>query len=220
MIKRIIYFLCIGLVYLNAHAADVEMKLDRNIISLLDRVILSVEFIDTKGDAIEFPVIDGLEIQYQGQSSETRIVNMQRTFKVIHRYLITPKQTGNFTIGPIQIDMAGGPRTLQAQLQVIESKNDSETQQLSQLLYAEIASTHSNPYVYEPFDLTLKLYIREGIQIDNSISILGGLPEQGIDGNPGLEKSPSRATGYPGSYLYNHHLKNHLPDHYCGHFHL
>ena len=184
MIKRIIYFLWFGLVYLNAHAADVEMKLERNIISLLDRVILSVEFIDTKGDAIEFPVIDGLEIQYQGQSSETRIVNMQRTFKVIHRYLITPKQTGNFTIGPIQIDMAGGPRALQAQLQVIESKNDSETQQLSQLLYAEIASTHSNPYVYEPFDLTLKLYIREGIQIDNSISILGGLPEQGIDGAP------------------------------------
>ena len=184
MNKRIIYFLCIGLVCLNAHAADVEMKLDRNIISLLDRVILSVEFIDTKGDAIEFPVIDGLEIQYQGQSSETRIVNMQRTFKVIHRYLITPKQTGNFTIGPLQIDMPGGPRVLQAQLQVIESKNDSEAQQLSQLLYAEIASTHSNPYVYEPFDLTLKLYIREGIQIDNSISILGGLPEQGIDGNP------------------------------------
>ena len=109
MNKRIIYFLCIGLVCLNAHAADVEMKLDRNIISLLDRVILSVEFIDTKGDAIEFPVIDGLEIQYQGQSSETRIVNMQRTFKVIHRYLITPKQTGNFTIGPLQIDMPGGP---------------------------------------------------------------------------------------------------------------
>ncbi|MFL2876570.1 MAG: BatD family protein [Pontiellaceae bacterium] len=178
MNKRIIYFLWFGLVCLNAHAADVEMKLDRNIISLLDRVILSVEFIDTKGDAIEFPIIDGLEIQYQGQSSETRIVNMQRTFKVIHRYLITPKQTGNFTIGPIQIDMPGGPRALQTQLQVIKSKNDSEAQQLSQLLYAEIASTHSNPYVYEPFDLTLKLYIREGIQIETSISI------QGIDGAP------------------------------------
>ena len=134
---------------LNAHAADVEMKLDRNIISLLDRVILSVEFIDTKGDAIEFPVIDGLEIQYQGQSSETRIVNMQRTFKVIHRYLITHKQNGYFTIVPLQIDMPEA-HVLQAQLQVIESKNDSEAQQLSQLLYAEIASTHSNPYVYDP----------------------------------------------------------------------
>ena len=184
MNKRIIYFLWTGLVILNAHAADVQMKLDRNIISLLDRVVLSIEFIDTKGDAIEFPVTDGLDIQYQGQSSETRIINMQRTFKVIHRYLITPKQTGNFTIGPVQIDFPGGSQTLQAQLQVIQSPNDSEAQQLSQLLYAQIESTHSNPYVYEPFDLTLTLYVREGIQIDNNISILGGLPEQGIDGDP------------------------------------
>ena len=184
MNKRIIYFLWVGLVFLNAHAADVQMKLDRNIISLLDRTVLSVEFSDTTGDAIEFPIIDGLDIQYQGKSSETRIVNMQRTFKIIHRYLITPKQTGNFIIGPVQVDLPGGSRALQAQLQVIKSQNDSEAQQLSQLLYAEIASTHSNPYVYEPFDLTLKLYIREGIQIDNSISILGGLPEQGIDGDP------------------------------------
>ena len=49
------HFLCIGLMS-QRHAADVEMKLDRNIISLLDRVILSVEFIGTKGDAIEFPL--------------------------------------------------------------------------------------------------------------------------------------------------------------------
>ena len=184
MNKRILYFLWTGLIILNAHAADIEMKLDRNIISLLDRVILSIEFIDTKGDAIEFPTINGLDIQYQGQSSETRIINSQRTFKIIHRYLITPKQTGNFTIGPVQIDFPGGSQTLQTQLQVIKSSTDSEANQLSQLLYAQIECSHSNPYVYEPFDLSLQLYIREGIQTDNNISILGGLPEQGIDGEP------------------------------------
>ena len=90
---------------------------------------------------------------------------------------------------------------------MIESKNDSEAQQLSQL-YLKYKHPFQS-YVYEPFDLTLKLYIREGIQIDNSISILGGLPEQGIDGNPDWKRVHQR-TGYPGSYLYNHHLKNHL----------
>ena len=53
MNKRIIYFLWTGLVILNAHAADVQMKLDRNIISLLDRVVLSIEFIDTKESLIQ-----------------------------------------------------------------------------------------------------------------------------------------------------------------------
>lgn len=164
------------------HAADVQMKLDRNLISLLDRVVLSIEFIDTKGDAIELPPVPGLDIQYQGQSSETRIVNMKRSSKVIHRYLVTPKQTGNFTIGPIQATYPGGTRTLQAQLQVIKSKDDSEAQQLNQLLYAKVTTSHTTPFVYEPFQITLTLYVRDGIQTDNNISIRGGLPEQGIDG--------------------------------------
>lgn len=180
--KRTILALATALLAATLHAADVQMKLDRNLISLLDRVVLSIEFIDTKGNAIELPPVPGLDIQYQGQSSETRIVNMQRSSKVIHRYLITPKQTGNFTIGPIQATYPGGTRTLQAQLQVIKSKDDPEAQQLNQLLYAEVSTPHTTPFVYEPFQITITLFVRDGIQTDNNLSIRGGLPEQGIDG--------------------------------------
>ena len=92
---------------LNALASDVQFKLERNLINLMDRTILTLEFIDCQGSAVELPKIEGLDIQYQGQSSETRIINMQRSSKNIHRYIVTPKQTGEFTIGPVNIEFSG-----------------------------------------------------------------------------------------------------------------
>ena len=63
----------------SALAADVQMSIQPQLIGLLDRAVLKIEFIDTKGDAVDIPEIDGLRIQYKGQSSETRIVNMKHS---------------------------------------------------------------------------------------------------------------------------------------------
>ena len=96
-------FLVLCLIFggvLTASAADVQMSIQPQLVSLLDRAVLKIEFIDTKGDAVDIPEVEGLRIQYQGQSSETRIVNMKRTSKVIHNYIVTPTRTGDFTIGP------------------------------------------------------------------------------------------------------------------------
>ena len=182
MKKLIIYFLLFNMFSLNALASDVQFKLERNLINLMDRTILTLEFIDCQGSAVELPKIEGLDIQYQGQSSETRIINMQRSSKNIHRYIVTPKQTGEFTIGPVSIEFSGTNKIIQTQLKVIEPKNNPETTKLDELIYAKIENNKDNPYVYESFELLLKIYLREGIQTDNKISIIGGLPGKGLDG--------------------------------------
>ena len=182
MKKLIIYFLLFNMFSLNALASDVQFKLERNLINLMDRTILTLEFIDCQGSAVELPKVDGLDIQYQGQSSETRIINMQRSSKNIHRYIVTPKQTGEFTIGPVSIEFSGTNKIIQTQLKVIEPKNNPETTKLDELIYAKIENNKDNPYVYESFELLLKIYLREGIQTDNKISIIGGLPGKGLDG--------------------------------------
>ena len=38
------------------------------------------------------------------------------------------------------------------------------------------------PFVHEPFGLELKVYLRDGVQIDGNFGIRGGLPESGLDG--------------------------------------
>jgi hypothetical protein len=182
-LKRLLPIIGIFLCTLSAFAADVQMSIDRPLISLLDRAILKVEFINASGDALDIPPVDGLNIQYQGQSSETRIVNMKRTAKVVHTYLITPSKVGDFTIGPVTAHYKGGEKVLTAQLRVIKPSDDKKAQEISELMYSEISSDRHAPTVQEPFGLTLKVYIRDGVQIDGNFAIRGGMPEKGMDGD-------------------------------------
>ena len=158
------------------------MSIQPQLISLLDRAVLKVEFLDTKGDAVDFPKIEGLSIQYQGQSSETRIVNFKSSSKVIHNYLITPSKIGDYTIGPVIARYKGGEKELTGQLRVIKPQDDQEAQQISEIMYSRITADREAPHVHEPFGLELKVYIRDGVQIDGSFAIQGGMPESGMDG--------------------------------------
>lgn len=179
-------FLVLCLIFASAGAvlaADVQMSIEPEMISLLDRAVLKVEFINAGGKALDIPDIDGLKIQYQGQSSETRIVNMKRTSKVIHKYLVTPSKVGDFTIGPITAQYKGGEKDLTAQLRVIKPADDKEAQEISKLMYSKIKSDREAPHVHEPFKLTLHVFIRDGVQIDGNFGIRGGLPENGMDGD-------------------------------------
>lgn len=159
------------------------MSIQPQLISLLDRAVLKIEFIDTKGDAVDIPAVDGLQIHYQGQSSETRIVNMQSSSKVVHTYVVTPSKIGDYTIGPVTCKYKGGEKEVTAQLRVIKPKDDPEAQQLSEIMFSRIAADRETLHVQEPFGLELKVYIRDGVQIDGNFSIRGGLPDSGMDGD-------------------------------------
>lgn len=175
--------LSVLLVATASYAADVRMSVEPQLISLLDRAVLKIEFIDTKGDAVDIPEVEGLNIQYQGQSSETRIVNRKSTSKVIHNYIVTPTKVGDYTIGPVTCNYKGGKKTVSAKLRVIKPEDDKAVQQLSEIMYSRISTDREAPYVHEPFELELKVYIRDGVQIDGRFSLRGGIPESGMEGD-------------------------------------
>jgi hypothetical protein len=186
----------------SAFSADVKMSIQPELISLLDRAVLKIEFIDTKGDAVDFPEVEGLNIQYQGQSSETRIVNFKSSSKIIHNYLITPSKTGDYSIGPVTAKYKGGEKELTGQLRVIKPKDDPEAQQISEIMFSRITSSRETPHVHEPFGLELKVYIRDGVQIDGNFGIRGGMPENGMDGDLEWQVAGRQRTEIKGS-IYN-----------------
>jgi len=166
----------------SALAADVRMSLEPQLISLLDRAVLKVEFINTKGKAVDIPEVEGLRIQYQGQSTQTQIINLKRTSKVVHTYLVTPTKVGDYTIGPVECKYKGGQKMLSAKLRVIKPQDDKAAQQISEIMFSRISSDRTAPYVHEPFNLKLKVYVRDGVQTDGSFSLRGGMPESGMEG--------------------------------------
>ena len=166
----------------SALGADVRMSIEPELISLLDRAVLKIEYIDTQGDAIDIPDVDGLKIEYRGPQSQYRIINGRSSSSVTHTYVVTPLKTGDFTIGPVTADFNGGRKTLSTKLRVIKAQDDPEAQQISQNMFSRISTDLDTPYVHEPFNLELKVYIRDGAQIDGQFGIRGGLPESGLDG--------------------------------------
>lgn len=186
------------LLAVHAFAADVRMSVEPQLIGLLDRAVLKIEFIDTKGDSVDVPEIEGLNIQYQGQRSETRVVNFKSTSKFIHNYIITPSKVGDYTIGPVTCKYKGGEKTLSAPLRVIKPNDDKKVQQLSEIVYAHISTDRKAPFVHEPFDLELKVYIRDGVQIDGRFSLRGGIPESGMEGDLDWEVSRPKRTEIDG----------------------
>jgi hypothetical protein len=176
------------LLSLSTWAADVQMTLNRNLISLLDRAVLKIEYINTDGPAVQLPKIDGLTFIYQGESSETRIVNWQQTTKKVHSYIVTPSKVGQYTIGPIEVNFKGGSKKLTAQLEVMSQENDAEAQAVSEYLFSRVTSTRAHPYVHEPFQLDLYVHVKDGVQVNwNSMKLVGGVPEAGIVGVPEWE---------------------------------
>ena len=69
-IRHILLGAALLLTAAGAGAADVRMTLEPELISLLDRAVLKVEFVDAKGDAVEFPPTDGLTIEYRGPKTQ------------------------------------------------------------------------------------------------------------------------------------------------------
>lgn len=158
------------------------MSIEPKLISMLDRAILKVTYTDVDGDAITIPQVDGLTIEYQGPSRSYRMVNFKTTSTVTHSYLVTPKKVGEFTIGPVTASFKGGEKELTTNLKVIQASEDEQATDISELMFSEIVSEREAPHVSEPFELTLQVFIRDGIQTTGGFNIIGGTPEQGLDG--------------------------------------
>ena len=157
------------------------MSVDPPLISLLDRAVLKIEFIDTSPSSIDVPEIEGLSFkQLSAQSQYVLSGGVSST--VTHRYVITPAKVGDFTIGPVTCKYKGGEQKLTAQLRVIKKADDQEAQKLSERMFARISSTRESPFVHEPFELEINVFIRDGIQIDGRFSLRGGIPESGMEG--------------------------------------
>ena len=176
-------YLILGLLLASAElasAADVLMRLNRDQIDLLGSAYLEIVFVDMQGSPPAPPSVEGLDIQFNGQSTQTQIINLQRSTKEIYRYLITPKQTGTFTIGPLDFQTPTGSKTLQANLRVTASSDHQVNTPLSDLFYATIQCSQPTAYVYAPFECILEVYAAAHLQTANEIAIRGGLPEQGL----------------------------------------
>ncbi|MDY6970788.1 MAG: BatD family protein [Thermodesulfobacteriota bacterium] len=140
---------------------SVTLKLDRQEATLVDSIRLTVSVSGSRETNMR-PVIDGLKsfrVTPGGTSSRFEIINGQMKAGIDYSYLLQPKETGKFEIGPARLTFEGKTSVSNTEtLTIVEPIKSSGADRGPIFLNATIGAT--DVYVEEQAAYTLRLYFR------------------------------------------------------------
>lgn len=182
-IKIIVYtFLLLGAFFvlpLQASDARFEATVDRNKIELGTAAQLNLTFYGIQNvGAPQLDKIEGFDTRYLGPSTMLSVVNGVVSSTVTHIYTLIPLKTGDFTIGPFQVDVAGKTLTAKSiKMEVISATSSSQnspsgqsqqpfiskvnSEELKGRIFLTIAPGKNKVYLNEVIPLTVKLYLNQ-----------------------------------------------------------
>ncbi len=147
------------------------------------------------------PNIDQLpnfQVQYVGQEQRFSMVNGRTSQTMTYRYRLVPQTSGEFTIGPFQLQAGGTTMDVQpVDIEVLSVSQQTTTrpaddkgQTIDELVFARISASKETIYNQEQFYLFIDLYVR-GVNIDRRIS-LNNMPTTGLSVDTFQEMSATR----------------------------
>jgi hypothetical protein len=143
---------------------SITLRLDRNEATPMDSVTMLVKLSGVrKSDSL--PVLKGLEsfdVTRTGTSSRVEIINGKMTSGIDYTYLLQPKKTGTFTIGPAEVKVNGKTFLSNAEtLKIVEPARSSGVHRGTLFLKAALSS--KKIYVEEESIYSLKLYCQKRV---------------------------------------------------------
>jgi len=186
----------IGMILLSAASVfgfDATMKINPPVIELSESAELIVEVRNAKNPQQPvLPDIPGLRIDYTGESANSRWINGKSDSYTAYSYSVYPQKTGTFTIGPFNYTIGNETKILQGELKVVQPDSSStQVKNWADILFARLSVDRSSVYVQEPFELTLAIYSRQGLQLVGNLSI-ENMPKTGLSEFKWQELDPSR----------------------------
>jgi hypothetical protein len=158
MVKILILF--ISILSSTAMAADFTASVSRTEVPLNQRLILKLTLTDasTKQQPDFLEIKKLFNIVATSQLSSTKIINQESSTITEWSLTLTPKNVGNVTIPSISLNTNQGQLNSDTiSIQVVNATpiphRDKETD-----IFVESTISNENPYKYEPFIYTIKLY--------------------------------------------------------------
>ncbi len=148
-----------------ARPADIQVtaSVDKQELTLEDSIYFSVMVEGTQNSPPpELPILDTFKIRPLGSSSSAQIINGDQSSSITYNFVLIPKETGNFTINPVTVEIDGSKyKTTPITLIVREVSAIPDT---SQEVFAEMVVSNKKPYVQEQITATLRIYHRVRIR--------------------------------------------------------
>ena len=152
---------------------SVTLKLDRPEATLLDSITMVVSVSGTRKSDTE-PILKGLEafnVRTGGTSSRIEIINGKVNAGVDYTYVLQPKKTGTFAIGPAEVKVKG--KTIKSNTETLTIVKSIQSKDVDRgPLFLSAALLPKQVFVEEQAIYTLKLFRQTRV---GDISL--GLPE-------------------------------------------
>ena len=144
-----------------AAAASIEAEIDRNEASLQDRLVLTLTVTGSGGAEPVLPELAAFEVVPAGQSRQFNFINGRASSSISYRYLLLPREVGEFVIGPAAVEIDGQRLTSQPFSVRIRQAGAASGQQSDLFLTTQLST--ATPYVGQQVLFTWRLYRRARI---------------------------------------------------------
>lgn len=139
-------------------AQGITATINRPEAAVEDQLLLTVTVEGSRSARPELPDLSDFEVYSRGQSTQMSFVNGRVTSSVSYNYVLVPKQTGSFTIGPATVELNGETHSSESiQVRIVgTAERPQETQDL--FLSAKVSTT--SPYVGQEVVYIWRFYRR------------------------------------------------------------
>ena len=143
---------------------SVTLRLDRNEATVTDSITMLIKLSGVRKSDSK-PILNGLEsfdVKRTGTSSRVEIINGKVNSGIDYTYIIQPKKTGTFKIGPAEVKVKGKIfRSNIESLKIVEPKRSSGANRGPLFLRAALSS--KKIYVEQGVIYTLKLHCQKRV---------------------------------------------------------
>ncbi|MCB1036324.1 MAG: BatD family protein, partial [Acidobacteria bacterium] len=141
-----------------AGAQSIRTTINRTEATIEDQLLLTVTIEGAEAAQPQLPDLSDFQVHYRGPSSQIRVINGRSSSSISHNYVLLPKKTGAFTIGPASVEIGG--KTLSSQpIQVRITDADTQPQE-SRDIFVTAQVSERKPYVGQQVIYTWRLYRR------------------------------------------------------------
>lgn len=142
-----------------AQGAGLRANVDRNEAEVGERIVLTLAVEGSASAEPELPDLSPFDVYSRGQSTQVQIVNGRMSTTVAHTYILVPKRTGTFTIGPASVAVEGQTYT-SAPVTVRVRKAGQAPAGDSRDVFATATVSNDHPYVGEQVIYTMRFLQR------------------------------------------------------------
>lgn len=141
----------------NAHALSLIAKVDKTETTLQDQIILTLSVEGTQRiGRPKLPPMSSFDVMSRGSSTRMQIINGNITSGIDYNYILIPKKTGTFEIGPATLNHKG--KTISSNKITLTITSADTKPQAAKNLFITTKVSSKSPYVNEQIIYTFKLY--------------------------------------------------------------